>query len=287
MALATERLSALAHRAMGGESLRLFGRDVPLWLAGAAAGALIMGTVLTLSLTKAGSAVAPSIAHHVAEAVTPARDTAPIVLRASTGDHAAMTELEAIAQGERTAAEWMGLARGHAELGHGRAALTAFRRAVHLDPSLAKDPAMLRFVRRAVDDDETEKAALDLAAGPLGAPGADLLYDVSTSKSGQKKDEPPQLARSLLERDEVRGHVSKALSIALELRKTTRCDEMKKLLPRAAEDADERSVRSLTALTSRRGCGFLSLSDCFSCLRKGDDLASALSAAKGRESPKF
>src|ERR1700753_1401568 len=141
---------------------------------------------------------------------------------------------------------------------------------------------MPRAVRRAVDDDDTQKMALDLAAGPLGAPGADILYEVSVANATPKNDAPQQ-AKSLLERAEVRGHLPKELSLGLELRHAKLCEDVKKLLPRAIDDADERSVRPLTAFTSRRGCGFLSLGDCYSCLRKGEDLANALSAAEGRE----
>jgi hypothetical protein len=127
--------------------------------------------------------------------------------------------------------------------------------------------------------------ALELAAGPLGESGADLLFDVSTSKNA--KNDAPALAKSMLERDEVRAHYSKALKIAFELKKVTLCKEAKRLMPEALAYADERSVRSLTALTSRRGCGFLSLSDCFSCLRRDDDLKEALAAAKERKAPQF
>ena len=50
---------------------------------------------------------------------------------------------------------------------------------------------------------------------------------------------------------------------------------------------DDRSSRPLTALASRKGCGFLGLGDCFSCLRRGTDLADAQKAAQQRKSPEF
>jgi serine/threonine-protein kinase len=285
LAVATDRLSALAARAVGGENIRVFGRDVPLWLAGAASGAVIMGTVLTLSLMRPSTSVAPA-AHHAVATVPPAKDMDPVIARAAASDHAAMAELVAIPEKDRSAPVWMGLARGHAGLAEYKAALHAYRRAVLLDASLAKDVTMLRAVRRAVDDAETQKVALDLAAGPLGASGADILFDVSTTKA-PPKSEVQQLAKTLLERDEVKSHMSKALGIALALRRTSRCEEAKRLLPQAIENADERSVRPLTAFSSRGGCGFLSLSDCFSCLRRGDDLPSALAAAQSRKAPKY
>ena len=285
MVLATKRLSALATRTVGGESIRLFGRDVPLWLAGLGAGAVIMAITLGVSVFKTNAPL-PVAVRHLVEAATPAKDWGKVRALAAQGDHAAMAELVAIPEKERMAEDWLALARGHAALAQTRSALQAFRRAVLLDKELAKDPAMLKVVRRAVEDDETQRLALDLAADRLGEPGADILFEVSTTKATPKND-APQMARALLDKEEVRGHASKALAVALELRHTTRCDEAKRLLPGAIENADERSVRPLTAFSSRRGCGFLGLSDCFSCLRKGDDLSSALAAAQSRKAPRF
>src|SRR5262249_876514 len=153
----------------------------------------------------------------------------PIIARAETGEQAAMGELAAIPEKERPADVWMALARGHAAKGEYKGSLHAFRRAVALSSRLSKDVPMLRTVRHAVDDEPTEKLALELAAGPLGESGADLLYDVATSKT-QKPGDAPALAKSMMDREEVRAHYSKALKIALELKRVTRCEEAKKML---------------------------------------------------------
>ncbi|HVW27650.1 MAG TPA: protein kinase [Polyangiaceae bacterium] len=285
LVLATKRLSALAARTAFGESIRVFGRDVPLWLAGIGAGAVIMAVVLGTTLTRAPARLPAVVARHV-DGAAPAKDMSPVIASAAEGDHGAMAELAAISEKERTAEEWLALAKGHAALGQVRSSLQAFRRAVMLEKELAGDPAMLKVVRRAADDEQTERLALDLAADRLGETGADILFDVATSKA-PPKSEGPQIAKSLLDKDEVRAHASKALAVALALRERPRCEEAKRLLPRAIENADERSVRPLLAFTSRSGCGFLSLGDCYSCLRRGDDLADAIAAAKSRKPPKL
>ena len=286
--LATKRLSDLAARTMGGETIHVLGRDVPLWLAGAGAGAVIMAIVLGVTLAHAPARpVTAALPGHVEEAAAPSKDMEKVLASASQGDHGAMTELAAIPEKDRTADVWLALAKGHAALGQVRPALTTFRRAVTANKELANDPAMLKVVRRAADEEQTQRLALELAAERLGEAGADILFEVSTSKATPPKSEGPQIAKSLLEKDDVRAHASKALAIALELRDRPRCEEAKRLLPRATENADERSVRPLTAYTSRSGCGFLGLGDCYSCMRRGDELGDAIAAAKSRKAPKW
>jgi hypothetical protein len=46
-------------------------------------------------------------------------------------------------------------------------------------------------------------------------------------------------------------------------------------------------VRPLTAYTTRSGCGFLGLGDCYSCMRRGEELANAIASAKSRKAPKY
>jgi hypothetical protein len=166
-----------------------------------------------------------------------------------------------------------------------RPALAAFERAVKADESLVADEGMLKAVRRAIDDNATQKMAVDMCVDVLGAGGADVLFDVWASTT--EKTGITQLAKSLLDKADVREHASTALRTALELRRVTRCDEAKKLVLRAKDEADERAFRPLNALTSRKGCGFLGLGDCFSCLRQGDDLSEALKAAQARKGPRF
>jgi hypothetical protein len=271
----------LAARVTGKETVRIGRRDVPLWLFGAAVGALFMGPVLVLSVTHVGrNTPAPDVT-----VVKPPPELDEIIQKAEAGDPGALADLAARPEGERTAGEWMAIARGDAKLSRNAAALEAFARAVPLDVSLAGDETLLALVRRAADDEALRSRAFDVSATVLGASGADVLFDVWTSTT--QKTEATTLAKTLLERDDVRAHASPALRLALDLRRTTKCEDVKDLVARAKEVADERASRRLTQLNSRRGCGFLSLSDCFSCLRKTDDLAQAIKAAQTRKAPSF
>ena len=58
-------------------------------------------------------------------------------------------------------------------------------------------------------------------------------------------------------------------------------------LQRAATEGDMRLVPSLKRFEDRRGCGFLGLGDCYSCLRAGKELANTADSAGGRPGPAF
>jgi len=255
-------------------SLRIGGRDVPYWLLGGAGAALL------------AAAIGLGRGHGTPHSAAPAPpELGPVIARAEVGDRAAIAQLSARPEASRTAAEWMAIGKGDAHLSAYASSIEAFRNALRLDPALAEDREMLGDVRRAVDDDAAQKQALDVAAGSLGSPGADILFDVWASTT--EKNQTTALAKSLLEREDVLAHASKALKVALDLRRASRCDELKKLIVEAKENADERAVRRLTQLSSRKGCGFLGLGDCFSCLRQDDSLGDALKAAQARKAPKF
>jgi hypothetical protein len=217
--------------------------------------------------------------------VPPAPELSATIALARSGDRAALGVLQARRESSRTAAEWEAIGLGRAKANEYGAALGALEHAVQLDSSLSNDQDVLVTVRRAADQDDVRRRALDFAAGPLGAGGADVLFDVWASTT--EKTEATTLAKSLLDRDDVHAHASEALRVALDLRHTTRCDDVKKLVPTALQSADERAYRPLMALSSRHGCGFLGLGDCFSCLRTGHDLSDAQKAAQSRKAPRF
>jgi hypothetical protein len=215
----------------------------------------------------------------------PEPELGPIIAKAEDGDRPALANLESRPEAKRSPAEWMAIARGRARLMEYQPALAAFERAVKADESLAADEGMLKAVRRAADVDATQKTAFDMCVNLLGAGGADVLFDIWASTT--EKTATTQLAKSLLDKADVREHASTPLRTALELRRVSRCDEAKELVIRAKEQADERAFRPLKALTSHSGCGFLGLGDCFSCLRRGDDLSEALKAVQSRKGPRF
>jgi len=142
-------------------------------------------------------------------------------------------------------------------------------------------------VRRGLSEPANAQLALEVAS-VLGGGGADFLYDVydenRTSNAALSKQ-----AKALLDSEAVQAHQSEALKVALELpeAKKDSCGAVKKLMPRVQESGDARISPILTRLAERRGCGFLGLRDCFSCLRNanGKDFAAAQKAVADRPAP--
>jgi hypothetical protein len=266
------------------DSITLFNRRIPLWALGAVVGGLLM-VVLLLSAVLSGGGAVPTAADPSATPPPPSPDMAKIFALAAVGNQDAMRTIEDIGEGERSSAAWLALGKGRLATGQSAAAMDAFEKAVAEDTRAGHDDILLRAVRIAVDDDSMRARALRFAATELGAEGADLLFDVWASTS--QKTQATVEAKTLLDGPDVRKHASAALSVALALRETKSCSELKALLPAAIESGDERALRPLQKLVAARGCGFLGLGDCYPCLRQGTLLGDAIDAVQIRNAPRF
>jgi len=213
-----------------------------------------------------------------------------LILRAETGDQAALAELSARPEPMRGANEWLALGRGYAKLARLSASLAAYQKGVLAKPELGSDPKLLADVRRAALDAQTSEAALRFAASALGASGLDLVYDIwDSSKPVPARAALTKLARTYLDDDAQRAKASPALRLLLELGKAQKegCASVKRWLGRVASEGDARVVPALKRFEDRRGCGFLGLNDCYSCLRAGKDLGTAANGAAARPAPNF
>jgi serine/threonine-protein kinase len=273
-------------------SVAIGGQPVPVWAMLAFGTALVLSLILIAAVVM-GDGGGRTLADVAREGVSAAtgnesrRELAALLARAERGDATALAQLAARPEEERSVEEWSALARGHAAIGQYAASLKAYEKVLSLEPKLGQDPRLLADLRAAADAPATAATALPLAA-KLGATGADLVYDVwSANRRNKANAEVAKLAKSQLESDALRAQASPALLIALDLGKSNSCGSYKKLLPRAVEHADARSVSSLKALTASRGCGFLGLGDCYGCLRGSKDLAAALKSAPTRPAPSF
>jgi hypothetical protein len=90
-------------------------------------------------------------------------DVRELTAGALKGDRNAIAQLEARPESKRTSAEWRALGRGYTVIGNRKAGLTAYAKALDLDPPIAKDKQLASDVRRAATDPATSDQALALA----------------------------------------------------------------------------------------------------------------------------
>jgi serine/threonine-protein kinase len=275
-------MPAAGNRALAGASRNLLatlrrsvevgGQPIPVWaLAATALLLLVVGVFVVggVAIAAGGGSSGPSVLERAKEKLVRDPELDKEIKQAQGGDRAAIAKLEAKPASHRSAPVWRALGMGHTRAGDLAAAVRCYERALDLDSGLKKDPVVLEDLRK--------------AAGPLGPAGVDIIYDVATSSKVRKP--LSQHAKELLDRESVRAKASPALKIALELRKTKKCSELKELLPRVQKEGDRRSLAKLKHLKSHRGCGFLGLGDCYSCLRRGSELSDAIDAVDARPGP--
>jgi hypothetical protein len=85
----------------------------------------------------------------------------------------------------------------------------------------------------------------------------------------------------------VYAKASPALKVALDLRRAESCEETQKILPRAIEQGDRRSLHLLERRLRKYGCGATKKEDCYKCLRDGDELKDAIKAVRTRQRPRL
>jgi len=265
--------------------------SIPLWIPLAS---LTLGCLLVVGLATTGNASEEARAGVAAPAGAAATESDAdddsvrlnaLIEAARAGDRAVLGDLRALAGKEPRA--WLALGNGYARIQHFEASLGAYSSAVELDAALANDARLLGDVRAALAIPTEREAALRLAE-KLGPSGADLVYDLWLSLRGDPREKTR--AAELLNRFDrapLAGQASPALKVALALNGAKSCPAFKKLLPEAAEHADERALAKLQPLTQKTGCGFLGLRDCYACLRGGSELTTALGRARSKPAPNF
>ena len=132
---------------------------------------------------------------------------------------------------------------------------------------------------------ESTDLAFSLLEDDLGEPGLSILYALWTST---KDTNPKHRARAgkVLGKPETRARASKSMQALIDLNVApASCETRRTGAQLALEAGDRRAVPLLQRLTSRKGCGFLSMQDCWPCLRKDALVADAIKAAEKRPEP--
>ena len=108
------------------------------------------------------------------------------------------------------------------------------------DPKANADPQIARILFVGAQAKESNVAAFTLLEGPMGAQGADIVYDLATT-DGVRADVKARAERWLRSKDFDRLS-SPQLNIAVALRFATTCKQRHGLLLRAKNVGDERSL---------------------------------------------
>lgn len=284
----SDGLSTLGRALM--EEVDVGRRRLPAWVLAAAAIGAFGFVVTILAWAVFGSSPSEKVAEKIVS--VPGVDVEPVepsivdlLEPAVAGDPEALAALEERKDSERTDLEWLALGKGRFLTGRVRDSLRAYEAAVDENPELASDRVLLEDVYEAATQSGVTETALVFAGDKLGESGADLLFAVWTATN--KKTRATERAKSLLFRKDTLAGASPELRLALDLRRTKKCKDLKELVEKAVDIADARSVKALKLLKRGRGCGFLGLGDCYSCLRKGTLLKDAQEAAMGRDAPSF
>jgi serine/threonine-protein kinase len=178
-------------------------------------------------------------------------------------------------------AVWRALMRAYTSEKRGADAMRAVAKLALLNDRATEDEDVEETIKAAVQGPiESADAAFALMENGLGARGPDLLFDLSTTKGISAK----ALARvkQTLAKPDVKARMSPQLALVIEFRAASSCEAKKALLGRAKEQGDGRLLTSLRALQTPKGCGFLGLGDCWSCMRRDNTLGAAMAAIEER-----
>jgi len=262
------------------------GRTIGVFALGAlvgAAGALGVGAiVLPRYAAPAPVASEPVTSASSASASSPVPPS--LAERARGGDPAALAELDSKKEAERSVAEAVALIEGRGTAARGR--ITELGARLRKDPTKLEEATVRQEVWELLSEPRTATQALAIVAEIPGPLAPDILFRVWTTTSA--RTDTTELAEMLLFSHQVRSRASPALAVALDLRRTSDCEAVRALLPRAAADGDARSTRPLALVALKTGCGPNKRSDCFRCLRQDPaPLDHAIRATRVRAAPKF
>ncbi|HEX6764637.1 MAG TPA: hypothetical protein VF103_04145 [Polyangiaceae bacterium] len=232
----------------------------------------------------ASGAALPDDPSHVAAPTAADKGRALSLLeKAAIGEQSALSALEQKKAKELGTDEALAIARG--KVAQDVQAAKKLRERLAADPGLAKDKKVVADLLRFAHGRETTDDALATMAALPGPLSADLVYEVWTGTA--EKSDATELARAILLGKDVRPKASPALSVALELREATTCEESQALLSRAIEHGDKRALVPINRLARKTGCGPSKKLDCYPCLRDGDLIKRAFNAVRVRREPEL
>ncbi len=215
-----------------------------------------------------GSAAAPAGSTAGSAAVAAARQKGADALVALTEDFPSDVSL------------WVELAHALALEKKHKESVDAAGNALRLSTSARDNPRIASVLWIAAQSKEGADAAFELLEGAMGAKGADILYDLTTTEG--VRGAVVKRANDFLNSKQFDKASSPALHVTVGLTRAKRCQQRYGLLLRAQNVGDKRTLKVLRKLENRSGCGRRGRVDCNACMRKDDRLQKAIEAIERR-----
>jgi hypothetical protein len=210
---------------------------------------------------------------------TPPTAPADALASATVQGTAALEELSS--RFSEDPAVWRALVRSYTKDKRGADAMRSVGKLVALNERAAGDDDVAEAITAAAQGpSESADAAFAMMESGLGDKGPDILYDLSTTK-GLTPRTSSRVKQTLAKAD-VKARMSPALAVAIDLKSASGCEAKRALLPRAKEQGDSRVLGTLRTYLAPRGCGFLGLGDCWSCMRRDNALGATIAAIEER-----
>lgn len=159
-------------------------------------------------------------------------------------------------------------------------AVKSVKTALEVDPGLALDPDIASALWQAVQAKASAEAAFALLTGPMGAKGADVIYELATTP--KVKADVKQRATRWLNSAAFQKQSSPALNVLVALEEASTCKQRHALLLRAKNAGDERVLAVVQTYEKTDGCGKAHDEDCNACMRSDDVLKQCVSDLKKR-----
>lgn len=247
---------------------------------GVAVGLVVLAARTDPEVGRRHSALSGSAAVAVSSPTVPLKERAPaaaLSLARASGPAA----LDALAQQyPKDSSIVLELAKSQFAGAEFSATVGSIARALIVDSRIADDAEVATLIWKLVQKRECSESAFKLLEGPMGARGADILYDLATT-DGVRRDVKAR-ADEHFSSGRFRNTSSPALVVLIGLKTAANCDERKRYVEQASIVGDERFLPLLEPLQSNIGCGKLQRDDCNPCLRSSNLLPHTISVIRQR-----